>query len=53
MDEWEKWRAENRRLSREGWMLSTYYLGDGSVEHWATKEGVELRVDPPRIEKME
>lgn len=43
----EEWQKANRQLSRDGWVLGTNYMTDGTVEHWAEKDGVRVRRDPP------
>lgn len=43
----EEWQKQNRRLLLEGWSSTTLYMLDGSVEHWAEKDGLSLRNDPP------
>lgn len=45
-EDWAAWRAENLRLIREGWTLSTTQMIDGTVEEWAEKDGVRKRRDP-------
>jgi hypothetical protein len=45
-DDWRAWRAENVRLSFEGWILTTNYMQDGTVESWAEKDGIKIRRDP-------
>ena len=44
---YEAWQAQNRKLLKEGWTLSTVNLTNGDVQHWAKKGALEIRVDPP------
>jgi hypothetical protein len=44
---YEAWQAQNRKLAAEGWTLSTIYMVNGDVQHWADKGNLRIRVDPP------
>ncbi len=45
-EQWEAWRANNRRLLDEGYVLDTNIFLDGSVECWATRGDERIRRDP-------
>jgi hypothetical protein len=45
-DEWEAWRANNRRLLSEGWSLGTNIRLDGSTYSFAEKDGVRIDRTP-------
>ncbi len=50
--DWENWRAENLRLTLDGWTIGADYNLDGTVVEWAEKDGVRKdRSAPPSGER--
>lgn len=45
-DDWEAWRAENRRLLDAGWALTSVFTADGSVKEYADKDNVRIDRTP-------
>lgn len=45
-EQWEAWRANNRRLLDEGWSIGTEFRTDGSVREYAEKDGVRIGRQP-------
>jgi hypothetical protein len=40
------WQFKNRRLIREGWTLTTCYMVNGDIEHYAEKDGERVDNNP-------
>jgi hypothetical protein len=53
MKTWEAWRTENQRLILAGWTLGVDFGLDGTLQYYATKDGVWIDNDPPEDKEEE